>query len=241
MLAALLLPSPVAAQGSPGAASGGEAAAEARPAEAPPLPAPSWWQRLIPGGSRRLSRSGATSWRSGELEEAARDFAAAAALDPENPNRLFDFGTVMAAGGQLQAAEPLLAKAHEGGVEGAAYNSGTAALQLGQAEPAVRWLRQALLAQPDDPDVKRNYELALRLLEQQQQQQQEQEQEQEEQQQDQENQPSPTPSPSPSGAAPTPTPSTNEALFSALDRAEAEAREAMQSPTPSSSSVEKDW
>jgi Ca-activated chloride channel family protein len=192
---------------------------------------------LIPGGSRRLSRSGASNWRSGEAEAALRDFAGAAALDPENPERLYDLGTVVAAGGQLQAAEPLLARAQDGGVEGAAYNGGTAALQIGQAEQAVRWLRQALLAQPDDPDVKRNYELALRLLEQQQ----EQEQEQEDQDQDQQPHQTPTPSPAPSGAAPTPTPSANEPLFSALDRAEAEAREAMRSPTPKSSSVEKDW
>ena len=39
----------------------------------------------------------------------------------------------------------------------------------------------------------------------------------------------------------TPTPANNEAVFQALERAEAEAREALRSPTPGAAAVEKDW
>jgi Ca-activated chloride channel family protein len=225
-------------------AKGGPEAGDTRAAEPAESgnasPVVSWWQRLIPGGSRRLARSGAARWSAGELEQAAQKFAGAATLDPENPDRLYDLGTVLAAGGQMEVAAPLLKTAHEGGSPAAAFNGGTAALGQGQAEQAVQWLRQALLRNPDDPEVKRNYELALKLLEQQQQQQQQQQQNQDQQENDQ---PSPTPTPSqqPQGAPPTPTPDMSKAVLAALDRAEAEAREQMRSPTPQASEVEQDW
>jgi tetratricopeptide (TPR) repeat protein len=202
-----------------------------------------WWQRWIPGGSRRLADQGVDRWRHEDVEGAAEAFAGAARLDPDSPIRLFDLGTAVAAGGELEAATPLLERAHREGIDGAAYNAGTAALVAGQPEQAVRWLREALLAAPDDPDVKRNYELAMRMLERQQQQQQD-DQQQEQQQQDPSDQPEPTPTPQPEpqGGAPTPTPDANNGLFQALDNAEAQAREAMRTPTPSQQpKVEKDW
>jgi Ca-activated chloride channel family protein len=231
-----LLPSMAAAQPSPTETV--DSAQQEASAEAPSIPSVRWWQRWIPGGSRRLARSGLAKWHAEKIEGAVEDFAGAAVLDPDNPDRQFDLGTVLAVGGQLETAAPLLEKAHEGGAEAAAYNGGTASLQVGQAQQAVRWLRQALLQSPDDPEVKRNYELALKLLEQQQQQPQQQQQQ---QQQEQEQQPTPTPQPAPAGAQPTPTPDPNSALYAALDRAEAEAREQMRSPTPQASKVEKDW
>jgi Ca-activated chloride channel family protein len=237
-----------AARGAPAATTAGGTSAQAPPnaAEAP-IP---WWQRLIPGGSRRLARKGVTQYNAGKPAAAASDFAGAARLAPGNPTRLFDLGTALAAGGQVDAASGPLSEAEKSGVPGAAYNLGTAALAEGQAEPAVRWLRSALLANPDDPDVKRNYELALKLKEQQERQQQ--------QQQDRQPTPAPTPTagqptPSPGSATPTPsaggvaeptptpTPDPRNALYSALERAEAEARQKMQRPTPQPVKVEKDW
>ena len=53
--------------------------------------------------------------------------------------------------------------------------------------------------------------------------------------------PTPTPGSSPSGAPPTPTPAGQEALLAALDRAEAQARQQMRSPTPQARTVDKDW
>lgn len=228
------------------------AASEAGPQ---PLPQASWWQRLIPGGSRRLARSGVADWQSGDVESATTAFAGAAELNPDIPDRLYDLGTALAAQGNLDVAAPLLQKADEGGSRHAAYNSGTAALEQSQVEPAMHWLRQAMLADPEDVDAKHNYELALRLLEEQQQQQddqgeqQEQEEDQEQENQDQQeqqnedgDQPQPTPTPSAGqGAPPTPTPNPNQSLYAALDRAEADAKKAMRSPTPAAGKVEKDW
>lgn len=222
--------------------------------ETPPLPRASWWQRLIPGGSRRLARSGLSRWQADELQKATADFAGAVELDPQHPERLYDLGTALAADGQLEAATPLLEQADEAGVPGAAYNSGTAALEQVQAETAVNWLRRAMLENPDDVAAKHNYELALRLLEEQQKQQKQQQQDQQDQQdeqdqqeerqeqqpQQQERQPTPTPSAG-QGVAPTPTPNPNQPLYAALQRAEAEGREAMRTPTPKAVKVEKDW
>ena len=244
LLAVACLPAPAGAQAGGGPAGPPTAGGSSQPPAVEGPESVPWWQRLIPGGSRRLARSGLASWRAGDTEAAAQDFGAAAALDPERPERLYDLGTALASRSQGEAADQLFERAHAGGVKDAAYNGGTASLLGGRGERAVEWLREALLAAPDQADAKRNYELALRLLEQQQQQEQEQQQ-QHEQQQDEQNDrqptPTPTPSSSPSGAAPTPPPQGQEALFSALDRAEAQARQAMRSPTPLARTVEKDW
>jgi Ca-activated chloride channel family protein len=239
LLAVACLPVVASAQASGGSAAPPSANASSQPPPAATPVVPPWWQRVVPGGSRRLARSGVASWRAGDAESAARDFAAAAALDPDQPDRLYDLGTALSASGQGEAADPLFERAHAGGVKDAAYNGGTSSLLAGRGERALQWLRQALLAAPDQADAKRNYELALRLLEEQKQQQQQQQQ----QQQDQPQQPTPTPTPggAPSGAEPTPTPPGQEALFSALDRAEAEARQEMRSPTPRARTVDKDW
>ena len=214
------------------------------------LPRASWWQRLIPGGSRRLARSGVARWQDQDLEAATAAFSGAAELDPERPERLYDLGTALAAGGSLEHAAPLLEVADSKGVQDAAFNSGTAALQQQQVDPALQWLRRAVLANPDDVEAKHNYELALKLREEQQQQQQQdqdqdqqdEDQEQQEQQNQDQQQPTPTPTPSQGeGAAPTPTPNPNDPLYAALERAEAEARDALRSPTPKAGKVEKDW
>jgi hypothetical protein len=211
-----------------------------------PLPSASWWQSLIPGGSRRLARRGVGKWHQQKLDEATMSFAGAAELDPTG-QRLYDLGTALAAAGRLETATPLLATADQSGVPFAAYNSGTAALVQSQPDAALEWLRRAMLADPDDLAAKHNYELAMKMRDQQQQQQdqqdeqqQDQQQEQEQQEGDGEQQPTPTPSQG-QGAAPTPTPDSNQPLFAALERAEAEAREALRSPTPKAGKVEKDW
>lgn len=230
-----------------------EATAEATPGVEPEV---AWWQRLVPGGDRRLARSGARQWRDGDQQRALRAFAAAAELAPDDPERRFDLGTAYGAAGNVEAATRELQAAAEGGLEAsAAYNLGTAGLMAQQPELAVEALRRALVAAPDDPDVKRNYELALRLLEQQQSQQQ-QPGEQEENGEDEQNEkdeqqqrsegertrtPTPQPQSRPQGAAPTPTPDPSRAVYGALERAEAQAREQMRRRTPQPATVEKDW
>lgn len=238
---------PAAAQG-PSTASAPQAPmAEPSAAHAQdPAQRVAWWQRWLPGGARRLAREGLSRWRKGDAEEAAGAFAGALELADGDPEREFDYGTALAAAGDLEGAVHHLDRAAADGVVGSAYNAGTAALAQGQAELAVERLRQALLANPGGPEVKRNYELALRLLEQQQQQQQQQQQDQEQQPPPEENEPQPTPTPDPvgdeqSGPPPTPTPDPSAGLYAALERAEEEAREALQSPTPQPGQVEKDW
>lgn len=234
-----------------------DASAQSQPADhLRPTAGPSevaWWQRLIPGGSRRLARSGMSRWADDDPAGAVQRFDGAARLEPDSPERLFDLGTALGAQGEVETALGLLAGAEEGGVSGSAYNAGTAALTAGQADAAVELLRRALLADGANPDVKRNYELALKMQQEQQQEQQEnqddeeqkdEEQNDDDQQQDQGDQEQPTPTPNPQGQqgpAPTPTPDPNGGLFEALDRAEAEAREAMQTPVPQNTTVEKDW
>lgn len=234
------------------------AGAQQAPAEEPPVRSVEvpWWQRVIPGGSRRMARAGAEAFDRGDLVRAVERLAGAAALDPDDPVRVYDLGTALAAAGETSPALVLLDRADAADVAGATFNAGTAALTAGQAEQAVERLRKVVVEDPDDADAKRNYELALRMLQQQQDQDRDQEQEQksqedEEKEQEQEpdqsppaeqDQPTPTPRPGSQGApTPTPTPSSSEAIYGALERAEAEAREAMRTPTPVTSSVEKDW
>ncbi len=216
-------------------------------------PSVSWWQRLVPGGSRRLARAGMGRWREGDVPGAAQDFGGAAELDPSSADRLYDLGTALAAQGDLEHASSVLAAAHRAGSPGAAYNLGTAALEKKQADAAVKWLREALLRAPDDADAKRNYELALTLKKQQQQQKKNKKQQQDQHDNERQPQGTPSPTPTPSAAArptptpqggqgaPTPTPAPHNPLYGALERAEAQARAAMRRPTPRHVTVEKDW
>jgi len=203
-----------------------------------------WYQRWIPGGSRRLARSGARRYKQGDLSRATNEFAGAASLDPRSPDRQFDLGTTLAARGKVAQATPLLEHASRAGVPDSAYNLGTAALEAKKAEPAVKWLRHALLDNPKDPRAKRNYELALRLLKQQKEQQRRKTSknggEKNRQQQKPRQKPGVTPTPA-AGAHPRPTPGAVNPLYGALERAEAKARKAMQRPTPKAANVAEDW
>ncbi len=256
VLLALGVPTAEAQQGGPQPAAAAQPLQQGASVEQTQEPEPvAWWQRWIPGGSRRLARAGMSGWKGGDAEKATKNFDGAAQLDSGNPERIYDLGTALAAQGAAEPAIALLTQAEDGGVTGSSYNAGTAALTGEQADMAVEFLRRALLADGDNPEVKRNFELALKMQQEQQEQEQEnqeqnedqedeQEQEEQEQQEGDEDQQQPTPTPDPSGQQgpqPTPTPDPNGGLFDALDRAEAEAREAMQTPVPQSGNVEKDW
>ncbi|NOZ79609.1 MAG: VWA domain-containing protein [Acidobacteria bacterium] len=195
-----------------------------------------WWQRWLPGGSRRLARSGLADWRRHKLDSAAKAFAEAASLDPKNPVRLYDLGTVLAARGDIAHAAPLLGSAARAGLSGADYNLGTAALMHHQAKPALHFLRKALLQRPQDPKVKRNYELALEMLRKQQQKSAKKKSQPPKKAGKQKHGKQPRPAPRQSrGRAPV------NPVFGALERAEAQARKEMRRPTPKPVTVEKDW
>ena len=55
----------------------------------------------------RLARRGVAEWSQQDLEQATEAFAGAAELDPDRPERLYDLGTALAAGGQLETAASL--------------------------------------------------------------------------------------------------------------------------------------
>ncbi len=230
----------------PAGSTGGPSAA---PAQAGPRKPP-LWQRLLPGGERRLARSGLSHWRAGDPAGAAKAFGEALALAPDDSARRYDLGTALAAQGDLQHALPLLEGAAKDPVlaGSAAYNAGTAALKAGQIGPAVQWLREALLKDPSNPDVKRNYEIALRKLEQQKKQQKSQKQKdrkqknQKKQQQQQKKRQGQQQKKRQSQAAPTPRPTPDaRPIYGALERAERQARQKMNRPTPAPVRVEKDW
>jgi len=232
-------PAAAAQDRQPGAGASGTAA----PASRPPL-----WQRLLPGGARRLARRGAHRWAAGDPGGAAAAFGQALALDPENPARRYDLGTALAEQGDLERALPLLGAAAKDPelAASAAYNAGTAALRAGRADAAVKLLRQALLGDPSSPDVKRNYEIALRMLQQQKQQQQQEKQQnkdsKQEKQQQQEGRKNQEQQKKKPQAAPTPRPTPDaRPIYGALERAEREAKRTMNRPTPAPVRVEKDW
>jgi len=234
------------AQGPAGAVPAVPTVPEARRGEAG-SPGPPLWQRLLPGGERRLARRGASRWRAGDVEGAAQAFGQALELAPEDPVRRYDLGTALARKGDLQNALPLLEAASKDPEldASAAYNAGTAALEAGRIRPAVELLRRALLADPSSPDVKRNYEIALKMLEQQKRKQQEQGTQQErkqkqEQQQRQEKKSEPRQPRAEETPTPRPTPDTRP-IYGALERAEREAKKRMNRPTPAPVHVEKDW
>ncbi len=200
-------------------------------------PAVSWWQRWLPGGSRRLARAGLSAWKRHELSKAAKAFAQAASLDPKNPARLYDLGTVLAARGDLAHAAPLLGTAAQAGLHGAEYNLGTAALEHHQVKAAVRFLRSALLERPHDPKVKRNYELALKMLKKQR------------TKKAKNNTPKHKNTARRSRPKRRPRPQVHQhpermpvnPVFGALERAEEQARKELRRPKPKPVTVEKDW
>ncbi len=198
-------------------------------------PEPTWWQRLIPGGSRRMARSGLVSWQRSEHQTAVQHLTIAAKLDPTSRHRWYDLGTALAASGNPEAALPILREAYERGAADAAFNLGTTALLQGRSELAVVWLRRALLADPDAADVRLNYELALQLQTARQ-----------SSNDGQLHQPSadeqaPAPQPVVVKSPQIPSQLTTEAIYSALQRSENQARAALRSSQARPAPVNEDW
>lgn len=107
-----------------------------------------------------LNNLGASLYRTGNMEEAGKAFAAAV---------------------QMASSENEIARG--------SYNAGNAAASNKQLEAALAHYRQSLLADPSNQDAKFNYEFVKRKLDEQQQQQQDQKQDQDQNQNnDQENQ-----------------------------------------------------
>ncbi len=122
---------------------------------------------LRPPGAAEVDR-GRQLYREGRYEEARQAFAAAQALNPDDPRLSNALGAALAELGRLEEAEAEfqralgLARTPAQRAE-ALYNAGTCRLGAGDAGRAVALLQESLRAQPGQADARHNLELALRL------------------------------------------------------------------------------
>jgi len=137
------------------------------------------------GQAARLNQEGNLLYQEGKLEEALKRYAEALALDPASSALQYNLGNALCRAGRFEEALDAYSQAAAGQEmssdlgQAARFNEGTASLQAEDFENAVRSLREAVIANPDDEGGRHNLELALARLQEQQQQEQEQEQEQE--------------------------------------------------------------
>jgi Ca-activated chloride channel family protein len=142
------------------------------------------------GQAARLNQEGNALYQEGKLEEALNRYAEALALDPESSALQYNLGNALYRAGRFEEALDAYSQATAGQEmntdlgQAARFNEGTASLQAEDFENAVRSLREAVIANPDDEGGRRNLELALARMQQEQQEQQEQEQEGEEDQEE---------------------------------------------------------
>jgi Ca-activated chloride channel family protein len=149
---------------------------------------PSLW---APGPA--ANRKGTDALRTGDAAKAAAEYQKAVEALPTDRRALFNRGTALMAGGQLDAGlSSLMSAAGDPGREvrsASYYNAGNGLFGAQKLKEALDAYRQAILADPNDQAAKFNYELTKRKLEQQDEQKQDQDQQQQQQnQQDQQNQ-----------------------------------------------------
>lgn len=135
---------------------------------------------LSPNGD---ARKGNEAYEKGNYEEAESYYRAALEQEADNTQILFNLSNALAKQGKVEeAVQSYLqyvsqAESAEDKARGE-YNIGTLMAENEQWKPAVNHLRNALRYSPADPDLRHNYELAMRNAqdeEQEDQQQQEQE------------------------------------------------------------------
>jgi len=138
------------------------------------------------------ARKANEAYERGDYAQAAELYRQAIQSDPDNPKLYFNLGNSLARSGQAEEA----ARAYENfksmtddpmEISMADYNLGNLLSDAQELEMASEYYREALRNNPEDPDAKHNYELALRQHQEQQQQQQEQQQEQDQDQDEDQN------------------------------------------------------
>jgi tetratricopeptide (TPR) repeat protein len=174
---------------------GSPPASAATPA-APPPPAATSAPPLEPYrfNARERTARALAAWEKGKPEDAVAPLDSALRLKPGDPLAEFNAGTAHLGARQSDAGTLLEQAAKHAPADLAAdalYNLGNARLEAQDARGAIDAYKSALRAQPDQPNAKRNLELALRLLEEQQKQQQQQQQKDQQQNKDQQQKPSP--------------------------------------------------
>ena len=164
----------------------------------------------IGGTVHRKTEEGNRKYAEKSYEDALRAYTEAQVGAPEAAELHYDIGNVLYRKEDYAAAVEAYRRALAGNrsdlLPDAAYNLGNAQFRERRFREAAEAYRQGLEIRPDDPDARRNLELALRALEQEsrsepqpQDQQQEQEQERDPQQQQQQEQPQQEPQSRPEG------------------------------------------
>lgn len=112
---------------------------------------------------------------SGEADAALERYGEAARVDPSSPIPDFNQGIVLSKQGDtekaLDAFRAAAASEDPAVAADALYNLGNVYLDSDQFEPAIESYLKSLDLDPQDPDTRRNFEIALQRLQEQQQQQ----------------------------------------------------------------------
>ena len=146
---------------------------------------------FLTASSMNDARNANSAYERGDYSEAVQLYRQALEQDPENAKLYFNLAKSLYELGQtedaMEAYDRFKNLAENPAEQSMAdYNKGRMLADLEQYNEALNYFREALINNPDDPDAKHNYELALRKM-QQQEQDNEQQQEQESGDDDQEN------------------------------------------------------
>lgn len=151
---------------------------------------------VLPGAAPNDPRKANEAYERGDFEEAVQLYRQAIEQNPDDSRLYFNLGNALLKTGQQQEAMEAFSQSKifaENALEQSAadYNTGRMLIDQEEFDEAVNYFREALKNNPDDPDAKHNYELALRRQQENQDQQQDQNSDQnqdENQDQDQQNQ-----------------------------------------------------
>jgi tetratricopeptide (TPR) repeat protein len=113
--------------------------------------------------SHAATTRGVKQFAAKKYAEAQQSFATAASIAP-TPSRAFNLGTSQIAAGNREAGSSTIAKALADPSlrADALFNRGNSALSANAFDYAIRDYTDALRIRPNDPDAKRNLEIALR-------------------------------------------------------------------------------
>ncbi len=124
---------------------------------------------LFGGKAHRESERGNRAYEAGDHDEALARYTEAQTAAPDAPEIHYDIGNVLYRKEDYTAAVEAYRRALEGRrtdlLPDAAYNLGNAHFRERRFREAAEAYRQGLELRPDDPDARRNLELALRALE----------------------------------------------------------------------------
>ena len=148
-----------------------------------PLPVASPTPKAAPGGRvldevllkpRRLTEAGRSAYEKGDHPASLRNFEGASSVRPQDPAARFNLADGLYKNGKFDEAAPLYRDLGRDPASPLAapsrFNLGNTLFQKQDYKPAIEAYRDALRLRPDDPETRRNLELALRALQKQQEQ-----------------------------------------------------------------------